>query len=75
MLTAAESVEAPAVQVQAGPQGKAAVWLDWLTLVQEPPEGAEILRARPPPSPCPTGSRRSSSQLDRRDELAEQPGA
>jgi hypothetical protein len=46
-LTEAEAVEGLALQVQAGSQGKAVVWLDWLALMETPPEGAAIVRQGP----------------------------
>lgn len=47
LLTDADSVAGAAVQVQSGPQGKAAVWIDWIALAPGPPPGAEIVRHGP----------------------------
>jgi hypothetical protein len=53
-LTSAEAVRGFAIQVQANPQGKARLWLDWLTLRRKPPTNAEVLRqAQPPPAARP----------------------
>ncbi len=53
LLTDAASIDGLAVQVQAGAQGKAAVWIDWIALAAEPPPGAEIVRHGPAAEPRP----------------------
>ena len=39
-----QTVDAVAVQVQAGPAGKAKLWIDEMEFVETPPEGAKVLR-------------------------------
>ncbi len=46
-LTSARTFHTIAVQVQAGQEGKARLWIDWITLAEAPPDGAEELAAVP----------------------------
>jgi hypothetical protein len=45
-LTDAEAISTAAIQVQAGKQGKARVWLAWLSFTDAPPDEAEYVGRR-----------------------------
>jgi hypothetical protein len=51
VLTDGEAVHGLAVQVQADAKGRARLWLDWLAVMETPPEGAEVIRRAPPVPP------------------------
>ncbi len=48
LLTDAEAIDALALQVQAPAQSEAALWVDWISLTERPPAGAEMIRGTPP---------------------------